>query len=135
MKAGDAIGTTCACCSRRAVESVQGPSAPLHEGSEKLIWGHRDLESAVVFRHGSGALTDMVEVGSYVVVEPQTVLTLPVDYQLGPDVIRRVGDRRFEYRLRVVKQSGIDNDTVLVRALLPEDARVVASSPQGLRDW
>ena len=112
-----------------SAERVQAPIVPLHEGSEKLIWGHRDLRSEQVITHAGAGLRGLVEVGGYVVVEPGTVLTLPLAYALNANVIRSVGPGRYEYRLLLAKQPGVDDDRVRVRVQLPEGARVVASSP------
>ena len=75
----------------------------------------------------------LVEVGGYVVVEPGTVLTLPLSYALNADVIRSVGPRQYEYRLLLVKQPGMDDDRLSVRVQLPEDSQVVTSSPSSAR--
>jgi len=111
--------------------NVQVPSAPLHEGSEKLTWGHRDLETTSVITHAAAGLAGLVEVGAYVVVEPESTLTLPVRYDLSSSVLRELGGNQFEYRLQLVKQSGIANDRIRVRFELPLGAKVVASSPEG----
>ena len=114
-----------------AASNVQVPSAGLHEGSEKLTWGHRDLETGGVLTHAGAGLTGLTEVGAYVVVEPLTVLTLPVSYELGPAVVRRVDSGRYEYRLQLLKQSGIDTDQVSVAVGLPAGSSVLATSPAG----
>ena len=116
-----------------AAELVRAPIVPLHEGSEKLIWGHRDLRSEQVITHAGSGLQGLVEVGGYLVVEPGSVLTLPLAYALKANVIRSVGPGRYEYRLLLAKQPGIDDDRVSVRVQLPEDARVVAVSPPSVR--
>ena len=116
-----------------AAEQVRAPIVPLHEGSEKLIWGHRDIDTAQVITHGGSSLRGLVEVGGYVVVEPGTVLTLPLSYALNANVIRSVGPRQYEYRLLLVKQPGMDNDRLSIRVELPEDSRVVTSSPSSVR--
>ena len=116
-----------------AAELVQAPIVPLHEGSEKRIRGHRDLHTERVITHAGSGLRGLVEVGGYVVVEPGTVLTLPLAYALDARVIRSVGPQRYEYRLLLWKQSGIDDDRVRVRVQLPQGARVVASSPPSTR--
>ena len=112
-----------------SAELVQAPIVPLHEGSEKLIWGHRDLRSEQVITHAGSGLRGLVEVGGYVVVEPGSVLTLPLAYALSANVIRGVGAGRYEYRLLLSKQPGMDDDRVSVRLQLPEGAQVVTSSP------
>ncbi|MCH8200181.1 MAG: DUF4012 domain-containing protein, partial [Chloroflexi bacterium] len=112
-----------------AAELVEAPIVPLHEGSEKLIWGHRDLRSEQVITHAGSGLQGLVEVGGYVVVEPGTVLTIPLAYSLNANVIRNVGTQRYEYRLLISKQSGMDDDRVSVRVQLPGGARVVTVSP------
>ena len=116
-----------------AAEQVRAPIASLHEGTEKLIWGHRDINSAQVITHAGSGLRGLVEVGGYVVVEPGTVLTLPLAYELHPNVIRGVGSGQYEYRLLLSKQPGIDDDRVSIRVQLPAGARVVASSPPSAR--
>ena len=83
--------------------------------------------------HAGSGLQGLVEVGGYLVVEPGSVLTLPVVYALNENVVRRVGPGRYEYRLLLTKQPGIDDDRVSVRVQLPEGARVVASSPPSAR--
>ena len=116
-----------------AAELVQAPIVALHEGSEKLIWGHRDLRTDQVITHAGSGLQGLVEVGGYVVVEPGTVLTLPLAYALNPNVIRRVGPQQYEYRLLLTKQPGMDDDRLSIRVQLPEDARVVTFSPSSAR--
>ncbi len=116
--------------SREAL-NVQAPSAPLHEGSEKLTWGHRELETSQVLFHGGAGLTDLAEVGAYLVIEPGQVLTMPISYDLGPNVVRSVGARSHEYRLQLLKQPGINTDEVEVQVALPAGSRVISASPEG----
>ena len=116
----------------RAAHDVTAAPVPLHEGSEKLIWGHRDPDSLRVLKHASAGLEGLTEVGGYVAVEPGSTLTIPVRYWLGPEVVQRVGRDRYEYRLLLVKQPGMERDDVRVRMQLPEGARLVTSSPAGM---
>lgn len=112
-----------------AAEHVQAPIVPLHEGAEKLIWGHRELTSERVITHAGSGLRGLVEVGGYLVVEPGSVLTLPIAYDLDASVVRRVGPGRYEYRLLLSKQPGMDRDRVRVRVQLPAGASVTTASP------
>lgn len=112
---------------------VQPPQAALHEGSEKLIWGYRDIDSARTITHAGAGLTNLVEVGGFVVVEPSQVVTLPIEYELNSSIVRAVGGSRYEYRLELLKQPGVDRDTVDIDVQLPIGAHVVALSPEGFQ--
>ena len=107
---------------------IIAPPIPLHEGSEKLIWGHRDPDSSRVLPHAGGGLQDLTEIGGFITVDGQTTLTVPVSYKLAPQVIRQVGPGRYEYRLVLTKQPGMDRDQVHIRVLLPSGASVQALS-------
>ena len=116
----------------RAASDVIASPAPLHEGSEKLIWGHRDPDSGRVLEHADAGLEGLTEVGGYITVEPDSILTIPVTYQLGPEVVRQVGEGIYEYRLLLVKQPGMEQDQVRVRVRLPEGSKLVTSAPSGI---
>jgi len=108
------------------------PVAALHPGTEKLIWGYRDLDTTQVLTHAGSGLTNIQEIGAFVVVEPSTVVTLPITYELDSSVIRRVSTGRYNYRLMLSKQPGIDDDLVDVRIELPAGASVIARFPASI---
>ena len=105
------------------------PVTSLHPGTEKLIWGYRDLDTTELLTHGGSGLTNMQEIGAFVVAEPSTVVTLPISYRLDSSVIRGVGGGRYNYSLILSKQPGIDDDLVSISIELPAGAQVVARSP------
>ncbi|MEK7777147.1 MAG: hypothetical protein AAB303_00790, partial [Chloroflexota bacterium] len=102
---------------------------PLHEGSEWLIWGYEPADSLSVISSPRGGQAGLTEVGGYVVVEPQTSVTLPLHYQLPADMIRSAGGGVFQYRLLVQKQPGTPVEPVSVFVRLPEGAALVHASP------
>jgi hypothetical protein len=122
-------------------KDIIAPSSALHVGSEKLIWGYVDLETTLVNKLGAGRLDGMVEVGSYVVVEPNTIQTAAVDYTLDSGIIRNLGAGRHEYRLQLVKQPGISSDIISVHVSLPAGATVTTTWPSSFKasadgvDW
>ena len=87
------------------------------------------MESAQVVTHAGAGLAGLTEVGGFVVVEPSEVLSFPISYDLDSSVVRGVGDSRYEYRLQLLKQPGIDTDEVNVSVSLPEGSEVIAASP------
>lgn len=109
------------------------PVAALSSGMEKLIWGYRDLDSAELLVHAGSGLTNMQEIGAFIVAEPSTVATLPIAYTLDESVIRQVGSSRYSYALALTKQPGIDDDVVTVRLKLPVGATLVARSPASIQ--
>jgi hypothetical protein len=108
------------------------PVVALHPGMEKLIWGYRDIDSAVQLTHAGGGLTDMQEVGAFVVVKPQSTVTMPINYELSRAVIRSAGAGRYEYRLLLSKQPGVDDDFMDVRIELPPGATLVTGAPNAV---
>jgi hypothetical protein len=105
------------------------PVAALHSGTEKLIWGYRDLNTAQVLTHAEAGLENIQEVGAFIVVEPSTVVTLPINYQLDSSIVRQLARGRHEYKLKLSKQPGVDDDQFDVRVQLPVNARVLAVAP------
>ena len=112
----------------QSARNIYAPPNPLHEGSEKLIWAHRDPDSSRVLPHASAGLQDLTEIGGFITVEGQTTLTVPISYVLGPQVTRQVGPDTYEYRLQHTKQPGMDRDQVIVRVGLPTGSQLVAAN-------
>ena len=67
--------------------------------------------------------------GGYIAVEPGTVVTVPMEYQLPSEMVRPTGPNAFEYRLLVQKQPGMDEDRVTVAVELPSGAELLTASP------
>ncbi|MFN3974873.1 MAG: DUF4012 domain-containing protein [Dehalococcoidia bacterium] len=109
---------------------IDVPPVPLHEGTEKLAWGYTDADSLRLLRHAGEGLTGLVEVGAYLTVESGTVVTVPIRYRLSPQVLRPLGSGRYEYRLLVQKQPGVDDDEVTVWIRLPDGASLIQALPQ-----
>ena len=108
---------------------IEMPPVPLHEGSERLIWEYAEPDSASVIpgvKLGAGQLP---ELGGYIVVESGSTVTVPVRFDLRPEVLRSTADNAYEYRLLVQKQSGIDKDRVTIAVDLPAGAELLATSP------
>lgn len=112
-----------------AAAGVRPPHVAAHEGAEKLIWGYRDLDTARVETHAGSGLTGLVEIGGFVVVEPSQVVTVPVRYELSPVIMRSVGAGRYEYRLELLKQPGVDRDLLDIEIRLPAGSELLALSP------
>ena len=72
-------------------QEIQVPPVPLHEGSEWLIWGYEPVDSLSVISSPRGGQAGLTEIGGYLVVEPQTSVTLPLRYLLPGDRIRDIG--------------------------------------------
>ena len=111
----------------QSARDIYVPPIPLHEGSEKLIWGHRDLDSLRVLPHASGGLQDLTEIGGFITVERQATLTVPISYNLDDQVVRQLAPGTFEYRLQLIKQPGMDRDQVTVRIELPSGYQLVTA--------
>ncbi|MBI4200058.1 MAG: DUF4012 domain-containing protein [Chloroflexi bacterium] len=107
---------------------VQAPPIPLHEGSEWLVWGYDPADSLTVISSPRGGLAGFTEVAGYLVVEPQTSVTLPLAYQLPASVVRSLGGGVYEYRLLVQKQPGTPVEPVSVLVRLPPGAELVSTS-------
>jgi hypothetical protein len=113
----------------RTATNIVAPPVPLHEGSEKLIWGYPDADSGSLVRDADTGPARLTEVGGYIAVEPDSVTTIPLEYQLPWKIIRPVEGGAFEYRLLVQKQAGMDRDQVSVSVELPPGAEMVDASP------
>ena len=74
-----------------------------------------------------------MEVGGFIAVPPDSVTTIPLEYQLPNNVIRATGPKTFEYRLLVQKQSGMDRDMVSVSVQIPAGTEVTNVSPAPTR--
>jgi hypothetical protein len=112
-----------------AATNIEAPPVPLHEGSEKLIWGYSDPDSASLVRDPDVGPARLVEIGGYITVEPGSVTTIPLEYQLPWKIVRSRESGAFEYRLLVQKQPGMDRDQVSVSVELPPGAELVDASP------
>jgi hypothetical protein len=116
-----------------AATHIVAPPVPLHEGSEKLIWGYSDPDSASLARDPDVGPARLVEVGGYITVEPGSVTTVPLEYQIPWKIIRPLEGGAFEYRLLLQKQPGMDRDQVSVSVELPPGADLVDASPKPTR--
>ena len=110
-------------------EDIQLPPIPLHQGSEWLIWGYESVDSASLISSPRGGQAGLTEIGGYLVVEPQTSVTLPLKYRLPFSSIRDIGNNVLQYRLLVQKQPGAPVEPVSILIELPEGGKLVRTSP------
>jgi hypothetical protein len=103
---------------------------PLHEGAEKLIWGYPEADSGSLVRSADVGPARLTEVGGFIAVEPGSVTTVPLEYELPWEIIRPSGQGSYEYRLLVQKQPGMDRDWVSVAVELPTGAELLGASPK-----
>ena len=108
---------------------IQMPPVPLHEGALKLVWGYPDSDSARVVVNADTGPARPTELSGYIAVEPGSVATIPIRYQLPPDILRLTAPDVYEYRLLIQKQPGTDRDRVTVAARLPPGAELLETSP------
>jgi hypothetical protein len=113
----------------RTATNVVAPPVPLHEGSEKLIWGYSDADSGSLVRDSDTGPARLTEVGGYIAVAPDSITTVPLEYQLPWELVRPIGRDSYEYRLLVQKQPGMDRDRVSVAVELPLGTELLATSP------
>jgi hypothetical protein len=113
-----------------AAANIRVPPVPLHEGAEKLIWGYPGPDSVSLLPAPDVGGARLTEVGGYIAVEPGSVTTIPLEYQLPSGVVRPTGPQSFEYRLLVQKQPGWDRDQVNVGVELPAGTELLSASPE-----
>jgi hypothetical protein len=113
----------------RTATNVVAPPMPLHEGSERLIWGYSDADSGSLVRDADTGPARLTEVGGYITVEPGSITTIPLEYQLPWKIVRPREGTSFEYQLLLQKQPGMDRDQVSVSVELPPGAELVDASP------
>jgi hypothetical protein len=113
----------------RTATNIVAPPVPLHEGSEKLIWGYSDADSGSLVRDSDAGPARLTEVGGYIAVEPGSTTTIPLEYQLPWNLVKPIGQDSFEYRLLLQKQPGMDRDRVSVAVELPNGTELLATSP------
>ena len=87
---------------------IDMPKVPLHPGAEKLIWGYPNADSASIVRNADIGPAAFTELSGYIVAEPGSTTTIPIQYQLPPGILRSIGPNIYEYRLLVQKQPGMD---------------------------
>jgi hypothetical protein len=117
----------------KAATHIEAPPVPLHEGSEKLIWGYSDPDSASLARDPDVGPARLTEVGGYIAVEPGSITTVPLEYQLPWKIVRPREGGAFEYRLLVQKQPGMNRDRVSVTVELPPSTKLLEASPPPTR--
>jgi hypothetical protein len=101
----------------------------LNQGAEKLIWGYPDSDSLSVGLSIDVGPAPVTEVGGLIAVEPDSVMTVPLAYELPWKTVRSLGENRYEYRLLAQKQPGIDSDVVIGTVNLPAGAQLLDVSP------
>jgi hypothetical protein len=106
---------------------------PLHEGSEKLIWGYSDADSGSLVRDADTGPARLTEAGGYIAVAPGSITAIPLEYQLPWAIVRSKDLNSFEYRLLVQKQPGMDRDNVRVTVELPPSTKLLEASPPPTR--
>ena len=110
-------------------EDITAPPVPLNQGAEKLIWGYPDPDSLSLGLSTDVGPAPLTEIGGFLAVAPDSVMTVPVTYSLPWKTVRTLGNNTYEYRLSVQKQPGIDTDLVTVAIELPPGSEVINSSP------
>jgi hypothetical protein len=108
--------------------SIELPPIPLHEGSEKLIWGYTETDSASITLDRKLGASHLTELGGFIVVEPGSTTTIPISFRLSKEAIRSTADNTYEYRLLIQKQSGIDKDQITVAIDLPKESELLYTS-------
>ena len=114
----------------KAAVQIKPPQVPLHEGAEKLIWGYPDPDSGSLVQGSDVGAARLNEIGGFIAVEPGSIATVPVDYQLPWKMVLSTGQGIFEYRLLIQKQAGMDTDRVSVRVEPPPGTEIVHTSPE-----
>jgi hypothetical protein len=109
---------------------VIAPPVPLNQGAEKLIWGYPDADSLSLNSSADVGPSRLTEIGGFIAVAPDSVVTVPLEYSLPWETVRITGRNSYEYRLLIDKQPGIDDDTVNVVVQLPPGSEVIAVSPE-----
>ena len=112
-----------------AIDMV-APPVPLNQGAEKLIWGYPEADSSSLVRSADVGPARLTEIGGFIAVAPDSVVTVPIEYRLPWGTVRSTGEDSYEYRLRIEKQPGIDNDTGQVLVQLPGGASIIAVSQE-----
>ena len=110
-------------------EEVIAPPVPLNQGAEKLIWGYPEPDSLSLDLSTDVGPAPLTEVGGFIAVAPNSVMTVPLAYRLPWKTVRALGENTYEYRLLAQKQPGIDTDLVNVALELPPGSEVIRSSP------
>ena len=110
-------------------EEIQMPQVPLTEGALKLVWGYPDADSASVVPNADTGPARLTELGGYLVVEPGSVSTVPIQYRLPPETLRSTGPDAYQYRLLIQKQPGMDEDRVSLGIRLAPGAELLQTSP------
>ena len=110
-------------------EDLTVPSVPLHKGTEKLAWGYTDVDSLVILDSPG----NHKEVGGFITIEPQSVLTFPISYSLAPGTLRLVEDGLYRYRLFLQKQPGIEAEPVTIAVQIPAGFNLEEAIPSPLR--
>ncbi len=105
------------------------PKVPLHPGAEKLIWGYPDADSASIVRNADIGPAALTELSGYMVAEPGSTTTIPIQYQLPSGILRSIGTNLYEYRLLIQKQPGMDSDGISVAVELPPNVQLQRASP------
>ena len=105
------------------------PPVPLNQGAEKLIWGYPDPDSLSLGLSTNVGPAPLTEVGGFIAVAPDSVMTVPLSYQLPWNTVRALGGNNYEYRLLIQKQPGIDTDFIEIALELPPGSEIIKSSP------
>ena len=108
--------------------SIELPPIPLHEGSEKLIWGYSETDSANITLDRKLGATQLTELGGFIVVEPGSITTIPVRFSLSKEAIRSTADNTYEYRLLIQKQPGVEENQITVAIEIPKGAELLETS-------
>ena len=110
-------------------DNIVAPPVPLNQGAEKLIWGYPDPDSLSLGLSTDVGPAPLTEIGGFIAVAPDSVMTVPLSYQLPWKTVRALGGNNYEYRLLLQKQPGIDTDLIEVALELPPASEVINASP------
>ena len=111
------------------IREIRMPPVPLQQGALKLIWGYPDSDSSTITPGAQTGPSRLTELSGYIAVEPGSVTTVPIQYELPPEFLRPVAADVYEYRLLIQKQPGMDRDQVGIGVQLPSGASLVEASP------
>ncbi|MBI4201670.1 MAG: DUF4012 domain-containing protein [Chloroflexi bacterium] len=108
---------------------VRTPPIPAPLGSEWLVWGYEPADTLNIISSPRPGTERLAEIGGYVMVEPQSTVTVPIGYTLPARTLTDLGGGLYEYRLLVQRQPGIPDEPVDVLVQLPLGGTLVSSSP------
>jgi len=113
-------------------ENLLVPPIPAPEGSMLLIWGYEPIDTRSVVSAPQSGLVRLTEIGGYILVEPQTNVTIPITYTLPGSLTINLGNGLREYRLLIQRQPGMPDESANVLVQLPSEGSLVSASPAAI---